>query len=116
MDPYREVLTYQDREEALQKRMSGERPPVPCEASEAMARIILKACSYYPEYRYQSAAQLREELQRAARGERREISPQEDETVVIGRTVPEEIRKNSLTPEKPEKRIRSFFWESGQLR
>ena len=83
LDPYREVLTYQDREEALQKRMSGEQPPVPCEASETMAGIILKACSYYPEYRYQSAVQLREELQRAARGERRGISPQEEETVAI---------------------------------
>ena len=63
-----EFVTYQDKEEALRRRMEGERLPMPCQASPALAQVILRACSYSPEHRYVSAAQMREDLRRIQQG------------------------------------------------
>lgn len=58
-----EMITYNKSEEALTRRMRGEELPPPVNASKELARIILKACSFEPENRYSSPAQLRRELE-----------------------------------------------------
>ena len=60
---YPEEVTMEAREEALYKRISGEKMPVPQNASREIAEIILKACSYYPKDRYANATELKEALQ-----------------------------------------------------
>ena len=56
-------VTFTDEENALAKRMNGEPMRAPKDASVGLASIILKACSFEPAARYQSAAQMREDLE-----------------------------------------------------
>lgn len=48
--------------EAVQKRQLGMPLPSPCEASDGMAEVILKACAFRPEDRYQTAQELLDAL------------------------------------------------------
>lgn len=57
------AITYNNRELALAKRMSGEALPLPFYADGRLAEIILKACAYEPKERYSSPAQMRQELE-----------------------------------------------------
>ena len=59
-------ITFADRETALGKRMQGETIPAPADASADIAEVILKACAFLPEERYQSAAEMREDLEAIA--------------------------------------------------
>ena len=69
-DPFtpqnRQILYYEDRKEALKRRMDGEPLPPPAQASAALARVILKACAYVPDDRYRDAAQMKAALLEAA--------------------------------------------------
>lgn len=57
-----------DMEAALLRRMSGEPLPEPKNGSQDLKRIILKACAYRPEDRYQNALELLEALEALERG------------------------------------------------
>lgn len=59
-----EKVTYSDREMAFARRFSGEELPEPVHADGMMAEVIHKACAYEPEMRYQTAAQMRADLER----------------------------------------------------
>ncbi len=48
---------------AIAGRLDGATLPPPCEASEKMAAILLKACSYAPENRFQTARSFRTALE-----------------------------------------------------
>ena len=61
---YPEEITMEAREEALYKRISGEKMPAPQNATREIAEIILKACNYYPKDRYSSATELKTDLQK----------------------------------------------------
>ena len=65
----KQLITYRDKENALTRRMSGERFPYPVDASRNLAKVILKACSYDPEERYQHPAIFRNDLEALLRGE-----------------------------------------------
>ena len=56
-------VSFTDEENALIQRMNGEQIPPPRQAERGLAAIILKACSFNPAERYQSAAQMREDLE-----------------------------------------------------
>ena len=60
---YPNKITPDARENALYLRISGEKMNPPINAQREIAEIILKACSYYPKDRYQSAKELREDLE-----------------------------------------------------
>jgi Leucine-rich repeat (LRR) protein/serine/threonine protein kinase len=59
-----ETISLNDREAAFERRMKGEDIPPPAYASKGMADIILKACVYYRARRYQSALEMRSDLER----------------------------------------------------
>ncbi len=61
-DPAAELVYYRDREESLQKRMSGESLPLPSDASPNLARVIAKACAFRPEDRYKNFSDLQHDL------------------------------------------------------
>ena len=62
--PYPQELTRQNMQEALERRLNGENvPPVPG-TDRKLSAIIEKACAFQPERRYQSAAEMKEELER----------------------------------------------------
>ncbi len=68
LDPSERIVSPKEREEALNRRMNGEAIPAPADASPGLAEILLKACAYYPEKRYDSASALKADLARLQRG------------------------------------------------
>ena len=63
MPPYPETARPSDKENAVYRRFSGEAIPAPANGSPQLQQIVLKACAFLPQDRYQSAAQMRNELQ-----------------------------------------------------
>lgn len=59
----KQLITYRDKENALTRRMSGEKPPEPVDAGKNFGRVILKACAYDPAERYQTPHELRHALE-----------------------------------------------------
>ena len=54
MNLEKQFITYRDKENALNKRMSGEQMAPPAEAGKLFGQIILKACAFDPDERYQT--------------------------------------------------------------
>ena len=63
LPPYPLPVNYTDSEAATVRRMSGEALPEPCLAGSRLSSIILKACMYDPAARYQSASEMRRDLE-----------------------------------------------------
>ncbi len=68
--PFEELLPFTNngnsfavRNDAYIKRIKGIELPKPSQADDKVAKIILKACSYSPSQRYQTAHELRKELE-----------------------------------------------------
>ena len=80
----KQLITYRDKEEALNRRMAGEKLPVPAEAGEAFAEVILKACAYDRHDRYESAEEFRMSL---------------EQILYPGQPEMQEIRKPAITPD-----------------
>ena len=76
-----EVPGYNDREEALRRRMSGEVLPDPCDADEPLAAVIRKACAFAPKDRYKSPTELRQALEALAGGTASAEQPEPTEGV-----------------------------------
>ena len=58
-----EVMTPQKMNEALRRRYSGERLPMPAKGSHRLKQIVLKACAYRPSDRYTSANEMYADLE-----------------------------------------------------
>ena len=69
----KQLITYHDKENALTRRMAGEELPMPAQAQDALGEVILKACAYDRNERYQTAEEFREALECVKAGE--DISP-----------------------------------------
>ena len=71
--PVKQVYTYGDKEKALDTRLKGEKIPPPVNASDALAKVILKACAFRPEDRYATVADFLDALHdiQKNRGKRR---------------------------------------------
>ena len=74
--------TAEDRQKALNRRLSGEDLPAPSDVSPGLAKVILKSCSFKPEDRYPSAGEMLEALESAESG-RKKKSPAEGVTAWI---------------------------------
>lgn len=61
---YPQPIKYTDKEEAMQKRVNGDPIPEPKNGTKEMNRIILKACSFESADRYQTAAEMRRDLEK----------------------------------------------------
>ncbi len=68
----KQLITHYDKEKALEKRMQGEVLPPPAAASSEMSSIVLKACAFDPNDRYQSAKDMLHDLELLAAGRRSE--------------------------------------------
>ncbi|MDO4860581.1 MAG: protein kinase [Bacillota bacterium] len=56
-------IVYDDKDKAFFKRMAGEPFPDPVSGSDELKRVVMKACAFKPEDRYETAAQMREDLE-----------------------------------------------------
>lgn len=76
----KQLITYHDKENALNKRMSDALMPAPVDAEPSFAQVILRACAFHEEDRYQSAQELRRDLEAVRRGENpiEEVSVEEN--------------------------------------
>ena len=68
LDTERQLVNPNERAEALNRRLNGEPLPAPCDASPAMASIILCACNPDPKKRFASAKAMRIALSEATNG------------------------------------------------
>lgn len=59
---YPAPISYKDNEEALSKRLSGLPMLPPCNASASLSAVVLKACAYLPQDRYQTATEFKNAL------------------------------------------------------
>ena len=60
----KEMITYKDKEEAMFRRLKGDELPPPANADPGLASVILKACCADKNRRYQSASEMRADLER----------------------------------------------------
>lgn len=93
----RQMVYYKDREEALQRRMSGEAPDPPADCSAGLSRIILKTIAADPEERYSNADALKKELEQYQR---------KADTVISAQPA---IKETAEVSEKKTDRKRMFF-------
>jgi len=63
LDPYKEIVQYQERQEAITRRINGEPLPPPLHAGNKISAVIMVACSYDAKNRYQSAADMKRALE-----------------------------------------------------
>jgi len=107
LDPYTQLIQYQDRKIAVDRRLSGEALPNPVNASPYMAQVIHKACAFDPSDRFQTPYDFREALG-ATGGEMPARAPRQklDETTAVRRSphvappsksLPRENKRNERT-------------------
>ena len=87
------------RQEAQDRRFSGEEIPAPLNGSLELTRIVLKACAFNPEDRYHSVQELAEDLRNLSRNASIVVTDSDSTTVV-------EIKPKShgkLTPSTQKK-------------
>ncbi|MDO4519296.1 MAG: serine/threonine-protein kinase [Eubacteriales bacterium] len=63
LDLNKQLITYHDKEAALNRRMSGEKMPYPIDAGEELGKIVNRACEFDPEKRYKTPDALRKDLE-----------------------------------------------------
>lgn len=115
-EPFRKEKTHIDEENALAARIKGEVIPKPENADGRLAEIVLKACKYNPDDRYESPLQMRMELENlliadrnytietSEANEEKESLVEDDDTVGIfgekrEQTIDEEEKKISFQEE-----------------
>ena len=91
----------EDKETALMRRMGGEPLPEPKHGSPALKQIILKACAYRTEDRYQSAAELLSALEALERGERT-VEKTSEKSAEVKPTAPAKEPEEMQTVKAPE--------------
>lgn len=96
-----QIPTAMQRQEATNRRFRGEPLPAPKNGSEGLKQVILKACAYKPEDRYQTAAEMLEALEGCTESKKRTQSqPKKQETVPEQPPVPQAppAEKEKTTP------------------
>lgn len=68
LDTEKQLLNPNERRNAVDRRLRGEDLPAPCDASPAMADLILRACAYDPNMRFSSATEMKQALMSVANG------------------------------------------------
>ncbi len=64
MPPYPKPIAHKDREDALAQRLSGAILPPPSHSTPRLTKIVLKACAYKVEDRYQNPTDMKRDLER----------------------------------------------------
>lgn len=100
----KEMMSYQEKEEALVRRLEGEKISLPVNCDMRLGKIICRACEYDKDKRYQSAAELKKDLETWIRNGsylRGEIQNEEP--------VAESIHLSHVLPEAEEEKTMAAF-------
>ena len=62
MPAFPEPISYQDSEDALEKRMRGEILPLPDQSGEELGKVVLKACAFKADERYSTVDEMKFDL------------------------------------------------------
>ena len=62
LDSDKQLLNPNDRRVAVERRIRGDPLPSPCQASEEMAKVILRACAFDPNQRFATATDMKNAL------------------------------------------------------
>lgn len=110
-------ITFRNREEALERRMSGEAVATPFYAQGRLGEIVRKACAFDPGERYSTPAQMRQELEAILYDQQDAelIYPDGDELTISENIY---VSKTPETPEQPPEqaeleRTQSVFGSRG---
>ncbi len=107
----RDMLTYQDREEALSRRLRGDRLPLPAEAPAGLGQIIIRACEADRDKRYQRASKMYEDLAKWQRREAEDAEPEERKRAgTVPAAAPSGYSRGKDEPE--EETVSAFRFES----
>lgn len=90
LDTQRQFLNPNERMAAIRRRLDGEPLPPPCDASAAMAQVILRACSPNPDSRFVSATAMKNALMGTANGKGITGEDEMNKTVSVRRTAQEQ--------------------------
>ena len=99
----KQLITYRDKENALNRRMSGEELPVPADAGDGFAQVILKACAYDCRERYSSAEEFREALEKLKYNKNRGIHPESVNQSRLGSPQHAECQRKTVKVSEPER-------------
>ena len=83
LDTEKQLLNPNERRNAVDRRLRGEELPAPCDASPAMAELILRACAYDPNMRFASATEMKQALLSVANGTYQDIASNPDRTTSV---------------------------------
>ena len=84
LDPYTSQIRFQDREDAVSRRLLGESLPSPVNASPKLAQVIMKACAFKPEDRYQNPTELEEALSAIRPNKTKVVLPASNPSITQG--------------------------------
>ncbi|MDR1616762.1 MAG: protein kinase [Syntrophomonadaceae bacterium] len=68
IDPYKQLILYEERQDAINRRIKGETLPAPVNASSLMTQVILKACAFEPTLRFQTPEEFKAALNAVKEG------------------------------------------------
>ena len=101
LDTEKQLLSPNERRNAVDRRLQGEKLSIPCNASSAMADIILRACDYDPNMRFASAAEMKQALMSAANGTYKISTASDPNMTVSVRKAPADYDKTTFVRNAP---------------
>ncbi len=114
LDTEKQLLNPNERKQAVERRIRGEELPVPCNASPAMANLILRACAFDPAMRFVSATEMKQALESVASGTYQIVAVDVDKTTSVRKAQADpdkttSVRKAPVTDSKKEEQPVSTF-------
>lgn len=101
LDTEKQLLNPNERRNAVDRRLRGEKLPAPCDASPVMAAVILRACAYDPDMRFASATEMKQALMKVANGTYQMGTDDPDKTTSVRRT-PENYDRTTSVRRAPD--------------
>lgn len=99
LDTEKQMIRFQERVDAVNRRLDGEALPKPVNADDAVAEIILKACKFNKEERFASAAEMKSAIENILTPKKEPEIPEEKVQTTIQEEITEEVKpEESKTP------------------
>lgn len=101
LDTEAQLLNPNERRNAVDRRLRGEELPPPCDASPAMASLILRACAYYPDMRFSSATEMKQALTSVAYGTYQAVAAGSPDAAASGSRAPADYDRTTSVRRAP---------------